>query len=98
MDIFTLQNFFRKYLCNRDFLEKHNAENLQDFAQTQLDFQFFLDDCNQNINADGYPDLALHCILGSSKERFDPEILFDPFEKYFYPPTMLVQLYNGQCG
>jgi hypothetical protein len=37
-----------------DFLEKHNAENLQDFAQTQLCFQFFLDDRRQNVNAGGF--------------------------------------------
>ena len=90
--IFILQNSFRKYLCNRDFLEKDNAENLQDFAQTQLDFEFFLDDCDQNVNADGYPDLSLHGILGSSEERLDSQVLFDPFEKYFYPPAALVKL------
>jgi len=38
--ILVLQKSFRKYLCNRNFLEKYNAENLQDFAQTQLDFEF----------------------------------------------------------
>jgi hypothetical protein len=48
-----LRNSFRKYLCNRDFLEKYNAENLQDFAQTQFDFEFFLDDCDKNVNAQG---------------------------------------------
>ena len=43
LDYFILRYSFRKYLCHRDFLEKNNAENLQDFAQTQLDFEFFLD-------------------------------------------------------
>ena len=47
----VLQNIFRKYLCNRDFLEKYNAENLQDFAQTQLDFEFFLDNCHQRLRS-----------------------------------------------
>ena len=87
LELFILRHSFRKYLCNRDFLEKHNAENLQDFAQTQLDFEFFLDDCDQNVNADGYPDLSLHGVLGSSEERLDSQGLLDPFEKYFYPPA-----------
>ena len=38
LEFFVLRHIFRKYLCNRNFLEKYNAENLQDFAQTQLDF------------------------------------------------------------
>ena len=50
LDIFVLRHIFRKYLCNRNFLEKHNAEDLQDFAQTQLDFEFFLDNRNKDVN------------------------------------------------
>jgi len=64
LNIFVLQGIFRKRLCNKDFLEKCNAENLQDFAQTQLDFEFFLDDGDQNVNADGNPDLSFYCVLG----------------------------------
>ena len=90
--IFILQNSFRKYLCHRDFFEKYNAENLQDFAQTQLDFQFLLDNRYQNVNADGNPDLSLHCVLGVAKKCFDSQVLLDPFEKDFYPPAALVKL------
>ncbi len=94
--ILVLQNIFRKYWCNMDFLEKYNAENLQDFAQTQLDFEFFLDDCDQNVNADGYPDLSLYGIGTGAEERLDSQVLFDPFEKDFYPPAVLVKLSNCQ--
>ena len=79
LDISLLRHSFRKYLCNMDFLEKYNAENLQDFAQTPLYFQFFLDDRRQKVNADGCPDLSLDGILGSSEERLDSQILLDPF-------------------
>ena len=96
LSIFILQDVFRKYLFNMDFLEKYNAENLQHFAQTQFDFEFFLDDCDQNINTDGNPDLSLHCVLGSSEEGLDSQILFDPFEKNFYLPATLVKLSNRQ--
>jgi hypothetical protein len=30
----VLRKIFYKYLCNKDFIEKYNAENLQDFTQT----------------------------------------------------------------
>ena len=95
-DIFVFWYSFRKYLCNRNFLEKYNAENLQDFAQTQLDFEFFLDDCDQNVNADGYPDLSLYGIDTGAEERLDSQVLFDPFEKDFDSPAALVEFGNCQ--
>jgi hypothetical protein len=54
-----LRDTFHKYLFHRHLFENDNAENLQDFAQTQLDLEFFLDNCDQDINADGNPDLSL---------------------------------------
>ena len=50
-----LRDIFHKYLFHRHLFENDNAENLQDFAQTQLDLEFFLDNCDQDINADGNP-------------------------------------------
>ena len=96
LDYFILRYSFRKYLCHRDFLEKNNAENLQDFAQTQLDFEFFLDNRHKNINADGNPDLGLHSIDTCAEKCFDSQILLDPFEKDFYSPTALEQLCDCQ--
>jgi len=74
-----------------NLLEKYNAENLQDFAQTQLDFQFLLDNRYQNVNADGNPDLSLHCVFGRAEKCFDSQVSLDPFEKDFYLPTVLVK-------
>ncbi len=90
----VLRQVFRKYLCNRNFLEKYNAENLQDFAQTQLDFQFLLDNRYQNVNADSNPDLSLHRVLGRAEKCFDTQILFDPFEEDFYLPAAFVKSSN----
>ena len=78
------------------FLEKRNAENLRDFAQAALDFQFFLQNRDQEINADGDPELGLDGILGSSVEGLDPEILFDPFEEELHLPAAFVELGNDQ--
>ena len=97
LNVFVLRHSFRKYLCNRDFLEKYNAEDLQDFAQTQFDFEFFLDNRYQNVNADGCPDLSFHCVGAGAEKCFDTKVLLDPFEKDFYPPTALVELSDYQC-
>jgi hypothetical protein len=92
LNIFILQGIFRKYFCNRNFLEKYNAENLQDFAQTQFDFQFLLDNRYQYVNADGTPDLGLYSIGTGTEEGFDFQVLLDPFEKDFYSPAAFVKL------
>ena len=71
LNILILRHIFHKYLCNMDFLEKYNAENLQDFAQTQLDLEFFLDNGCQNVNTDGYPDLCFHSVDAGAEKSFD---------------------------
>ena len=91
LEFFVLRHSFRKYLCNKNFLEKYNAENLQDFAQTQLYFEFFLDNRYQNVNADSNPDLSLHCVFGCAEKCFDTQVLLDPLEKDFYLPAALVK-------
>ena len=68
----------RNYLRDSQFLEKGNAENLQDFAKTTLDFELLLvqpfwaraskraglDDGHQYVDTD--PDLGLDRVFGSS--------------------------------
>jgi hypothetical protein len=39
--------------------------------------------------------LTLHRILGDTKEGFDAQVLFDPFEKQLYLPTGAIQV--GGC-
>ena len=86
----------RKYLSYRDFLEKRNAENLQDFAQTALDSQLLLQDGHQHVNADCNPYLYLHGIDRRAVERLDPKVLLDPLEEQFHLPTTFVELRDGQ--
>ena len=96
LGFFLLQRESRKYLIHRDFFEQGDAENLQDFAETSLDFQFLLEDGHEQVNADGNPDLGLDRVGGGSIEGLDPKVLFDPFEEQLHPPAALVQVGNGQ--
>lgn len=73
------------------FFEKHNTKNLQDFAQTQLDFEFFPDSHCKSTNADSYPDLSFGCIDAGAEKSFDSQIPFDPFEKGFYSLAVFVK-------
>ena len=44
LGVFVLQMETRKYLIHRDFFKKGDAENLQDFSETAVYFQFLLED------------------------------------------------------
>ena len=57
----------------------------------------FLDDGDQDIHRDGDPYLGLDRILGGSKERLDPQVLLDPFEKQFDLPAGLVKQRDAFC-
>lgn len=54
--------------------------------------------CNdeQQIVANGYPDLCVNGVLGCSVEGFYIQMLFDPFEEQLNLPTFTVQFRNGQ--
>ena len=84
------------HLIYIDFFEKGDAENLQDLADGAVDVEFLLEDGNEQVNADGNPDLGLDRVLRGSIEGLNGKILFDPFEKEFHTPTALVKLRNRQ--
>ena len=65
-------------------------------AESAVDVEFLLEDGNEQVNADGNPDLGLDGVLGCSIEGLNVKILFDPFEKEFHAPTALLKLRNGQ--
>ncbi len=52
----------------------------------------------EEIDADGDPDLCHHGIAGGTHEAFDLQILLDPFEKQLDLPAGLVDVGNGRGG
>ena len=92
-----LHHIVRKCLFYRHLLEKHNAENLQDFAKTLLEFEFFLDNGRQQVDADRYPYLGLDGVDAGAEKRLYAKVLLDPFEKEFYLPAAFEQLRYRQC-
>ncbi len=63
-----------------------------------VEVEFLFDDCHEDINTDGDPDLRLHRIGRCAVKRFDAKMLFDPFEEKFDLPPAFVKLRNGQRG
>ena len=56
------------------------------------------DDRDEDVGSDGDPDLGLDGVLGSSVERLDAQVLFDPFEEELDLPAGFVELADGQRG
>src|SRR4030043_1229800 len=94
---FILRSIIHKYLSYRYLLEKYNAEDLQDFAKTLFEIEFFLDNGDQHVHADRDPYLGLDGVDGRAKKRLDTQILLDPFEEEFYLPAAFVKFGNDQC-
>lgn len=92
-----LYGCFCKYLLYRHLLEKHNVENLQNFAKAVRESEFFLDNGHQHVDADRNPDLGLDGIVAGAEKGFDAQILFDPFEEEFDVPATLIYTGNGPC-
>src|SRR5260370_486766 len=93
-----LRGGLRKYLNQGGFLEQGDAQNLQHSVKFQVQSQTLAHDGHQHVDGDGCPDLRLHGVLGESVERFDAQVLLDPFEEQLDLPAALVQLRNGECG
>ena len=56
----------------------------------------FLTDGDEDINADGDPDLRFDGTLVGAEKRFDAQVLLDPFEKQLDLPATFVKLCNDQ--
>ena len=65
------ETFERKCLVYRGFLEKRHAQDLQDFVQREVHLPLLLDDGDQHIGANRYPDLRLHGVRRSPIKRLD---------------------------
>jgi hypothetical protein len=53
-------------------------------------FELFLENRDQEIGANGDPDLGFDSIFGLPEEDLDMKILLNPFEKQLYLPPLLV--------
>ena len=95
--VFVWGDLLGKCLKKRGFLEKREAQNLQNFVQAPVELEFLLDDGHQDVDADGDPDLRLHGVLGGAIEGLDAQVLLDPFEEEFHLPAALVQFGNRQA-
>ena len=59
-----------------------------------LKFETLLYDRNQDIRADGDPDLRLHRILAGAQKRLDAQVLLDSFEEQLDLRALPIQLGN----
>ena len=99
VSLLAVDGFFdRKCLVYRGFLEKRNAQNLQDFVQRMFHIQLLANDRHEYVNADCNPDLGLHRVPRSPVKRLDPQMLLDPAKEQLDLPTTSVNVRNCQCG
>ncbi len=80
----------------RHFLEKHDSEDLQDFARISGDGLLPGDDRHQHVHAHRDPDLRLDRVGRRAVESLDPQVLLDPLEEQLHLPAAFVELRDGE--
>src|SRR4029078_12731930 len=93
---FILQRDLRKERVYRGFVENANAEHLEDFEQTSLTFNLLSNYCHQRVHAHSDPQLSTHRVFRTPVERFNSQMLFDPFEEQFHLPALPIELGHQQ--
>jgi hypothetical protein len=82
----------QKCLQERGVLEERDAQDLQDFAQTAVEFQLLLREGHQHVHAHGNPDLRLDGVDRRPLECPDAKVLLEPLQEQLDLPAALVQL------
>jgi len=85
-------------LKKRGFLERSDAQDLQNFGKAAGELQLLPQDGHQHVHAHRDPHLGLHGVVRVAIEGLDPQVLLDPFEEQFDLPAATIELRDGQCG
>src|SRR5271165_3513636 len=80
----------RECRLDLDLFKNRHRKDLQQCVERRLQPEPFAHDRNQHIDRNGDPDLRLHGVLRRAIEPFDPQVLFDPFEKKLHLPAAFV--------
>jgi hypothetical protein len=86
--------FERKCLVYRGFLEKRDAQDLQDFVQRLVHVQFLAYDCHMHIDENRNPNLRLYGVRRIPIKRLDSQMLLDPLKEQFDLPATSVNVCN----
>src|ERR1035437_8151816 len=88
----------RKRAYRVGFFKHIDLDNVEQELRRGRQIQVFASDDDNEIDADGDPNLRLDGIDGVAEKMFDRQVLFDPFEKGLDRPSVAVDVGDGQCG
>ncbi len=74
-----------------DWFEGGDADDLEDMVEAVGQLAFLFGDGDQQICADGSPDLTADGIGRASEEMSQAKVLFDPAEEQFDLPSAAVE-------
>lgn len=78
--------------------EQGTAQDSHDLHDWTSKLEVVLNDSDETVCDDGNMNLNMHRIIAFSPERFDPEVLLDPFEEQLDLPPILVKESNVLGG
>ena len=86
------------YLNNGSFLKNVDLQNLQNCVKVAGQMKSLFQDGDQQITADGDPDLGFDDVGRCAVKGFDSEMLLDPAEEELHLPALLVNIGDGYGG
>jgi len=86
------------YLNNGSFLKNVDLQNLQNCVEIAGQMKSLFQDGDQQINADGDPDLGFDGVGRCTVKGFDSQMLLDPTEEELHLPALLLNIGDVFCG
>lgn len=93
--VVAIQYCVGNQLIDWDFLEHVDLENVQQELWRCRKVQSPARDDDDEIDADGDPDLRLDGVEGVAKEMLDRQVLLDPLEEGLDLPALAINLGDG---
>jgi hypothetical protein len=77
-------------------LKSADAHNLQNFVETAFDLELLFGDGDQQLRAQGNPDLTGDGLAAMAEKFPDPQMLLDPLKEQLDFPAAFIQLTDGR--
>ena len=69
---------------------------MENFVEAAAEIELLFHNRYEQVDGDRDPNLSLQRVWCGSVERFDPQVLFDPFEEQFDLPAAAIKLGDGR--
>jgi len=94
---YNIELFFEQF-SERCFIYKRTSQDTEDIEHTPVEMKVMLYNSNKAVSGYGTINLYPNCVFRLTPERFNVQMLLNPFEKQLHLPTLLIKHSNIFCA